>query len=396
MDRIYIANQALTPQMDELRWLVTQFSLGENVSLGGEKGNGKSTAVRYAAEIIGKPVFARNCFTTEQPIHYVGTPNLEQGNSGYSETELRKALMKGGILLNEEASEMPMHIQKFLSTLLTEDRPDFIMPDNKGNDVQLRTWKEQEGWKFEDFIYAETYNPAKNASGKDNTADSHGSRMGASYHFSDIDSLVSAYVALNRIGKSLSLPLETRGIAKQEDQYVFCVQKDGKWVDMAGNAVKKVDFEYQFLDADALKDRADDLKDELKGIDNFYFDILLYLTNVRGLASNMGEIQSEVFVKDSLADELRSYNTSDKPLDLRIIRPDQRTIQNAFRNYNRYRESGFDEVNARQAATKGAIENMCYGARGKRMINGQTQRGYLSTLAREAELLERDPDANDL
>ena len=178
MEHIYIANQGELDEVDEIRWLVRAIGRRKHIALSGDPGHGKSSAVRYAAAMLGRKIFPRNCQLHEQTFDYLGRPMLEGGRTSYSVTQFTSALREGGILINEETSEMSPEIQKFLSTLLSDNYRDFVVLDRMGNERTLAYMKEHEGWRIDDFVYIETFNPSRSTTGRDNFEFSIGIYLG--------------------------------------------------------------------------------------------------------------------------------------------------------------------------------------------------------------------------
>jgi hypothetical protein len=303
MRRQYIANQSMTEEQldDEVRWLFANMLSKSNISLQGEPGNGKSSAIRFIADLLGKTVFARNCDRYELTQAYTGLPSIKDGNSSYSNTALKRALKNGGIFLNEESSEMPPSVQKFLSSLLSDDRHDAIIPTEDGSDRTLEEWMNKEDWKVDDFIYMETFNPSHNASGKDNFEESHCSRMDT-FEFSDIDSLLSAYIAFDRIGIDIDLPLEERGILNKGDgTYKFTEKKDDTWFNLLGEKLSPDEISeenhstYLFFNRENLNPNLrDTILENIEKQGAFYLKAMKYLTLVRALASSNVSRKSDI------------------------------------------------------------------------------------------------------
>jgi hypothetical protein len=394
VERVYIANQGEIEQIDEIRWLVTALNRKKHVALSGAPGHGKSSAVRYAAGILGKNVFSRNCQLHEQTFDYLGRPMLQGGRTTYSLTQFTSALRLGGILINEETSEMPPEIQKFLSTLLSDNYLDFVVLDESGNERTLAYMKENEGWRVEDFVYVETFNPPMNNTGRDNFEFSHKSRI-SPFTFRDLDSILAAFIAFYMLGEQFPVPLVERGLFLDKDsgKWVFTEKHQGRWYASDGRPLGPREIETQHTYCYFPRSLAyhssvrDGLIEELKRKSRFYYDFMLFLTAVRAL------VNPEVFRHDSLGEKVAGMiPEKDKGESLLVVYPDQRMVSEGFESYTDYR-AHFDENTARLASTFDVLNKILHGALEDRELNNNsTQAEFLKLIASEVGLLPRPED----
>ena len=395
MKRLYIANQGDIPEIDEIRWLINAISRKNPIALSGDPGHGKSSAIRFASEIADIPVFVRNCQTHEQTFDYLGRPILEDGRTSYALTRFTSALKEGGLLINEESGEMPSEIQKYLSTLLSDDWLDFVVLDEKGNERSLRYMRDNEKWNVDGFIYSETFNPPTGNTGRDNFEFSHKSRMNP-FNFRDLDSMLAAYIAFDTIGESFSLPLVERGVLFDRDtsNITFTESTDGKWRTINGNILDKTQMKqqnsYMFFDKRSVEDNTvkEKLFSEIKAKNQFYYDLMLFLTGVRGL------VNPDVFEYDSLGERAaRMIPERDKNETLLIVYPDQRMITLGFLAFHSYKKQ-FGEKVARLGAAYDVMNKILHGALAKRELNsGTSQTSFLRVIASEVGLIPRPEDA---
>ena len=393
-ERFYIANQGDVPGIDEVRWLVSAVARRKHIALAGDPGHGKSSAIRFAAELMDKPVFSRNCQLHEQTFDYLGRPILEDGKTAYSITRFTSALKEGAILINEETSEMPPEIQKYLSTLLSDNYPDFVVLDEKGNERTLRYMRDVEGWNIGRFVYTETFNPPMNNTGRDNFEFSHKSRV-TPFTFKDLDSLLSAHIAFTTMGESFSLPLEERGVLWNpgSSSHLFTEKRNGIWTTSTGVPLDGPDIQrqkrYRYFDRAAVHEAGtrEPVIAELRRKGSFYHDFMVFLTGVRGL------VNPEVFAYDSLGPRAaRLIPEKDKAETLLIVYPDQRMVTDGFQAYRDYRQR-FDEQTARLGATFDTLNKMLHGALAARDLNNNcTQEEFLRMIAAELGLLPRPED----
>ena len=393
MERLYIANQGEIPEIDEIRWLVNAIGRKNPIAISGDPGNGKSSAIRFAAYVAGIPVFVRNCQTHEQTFDYLGRPILEDGRTSYGLTQFTSALKEGGLLINEESSEMPSEIQKYLSTLLSDDWLDFVVLDEKGNERTLRYMRDHENWNVDGFIYSETFNPPAGNTGRDNFEFSHKSRMN-SFNFRDIDSLLGMYIAFGAIGESFSLPLDERGVLSDSGRIMFTESENGIWHTIYGDILDDSQLiqhnTYKFFDRRSVEDNSvrEKLFSEIKTKNPFYYDLMLFLTGVRGL------VNPDVFEYDSLGERsARMIPERDKNETLIIVYPDQRMVMQGVLAFHSYEEQ-FGEKVARLGATYDVMNKILHGALAKRELNnGASQADFLRVIASEAGLIPRPEDA---
>jgi len=393
MERLYIANQGEIPEIDEIRWLVNAIGLKNPIAVSGDPGNGKSSAIRFAAHVAGIPVFVRNCQTHEQTFDYLGRPILEDGKTSYALTQFTSALKKGGLLINEESGEMPSEIQKYLSTLLSDDWLDFVVLDEKGNERTLIYMRDNENWNVDGFIYSETFNPPASNTGRDNFEFSHKSRMN-SFNFRDIDSLLALYIAFGTIGESFSLPLIERGVLFDHGRAIFTESSDGVWHTVYGDMLDDSQLmrqnTYMFFDRRSVEDNTvrEKLFSEIKAKNPFYYDLMLFLTGVRGL------VNPDVFEYDSLGERsARMIPERDKNETLVIVYPDQRMVTQGVLAFHSYAEQ-FGEKVARLGATYDVMNKILHGALAKRELNnGTSQANFLRVIASEVDLMPRQEDA---
>lgn len=397
MEQIYIANQGDLEELDEIRWLVRAIGRRKYIAVSGDPGHGKSSAVRYAARILGKKVFSRNCQLHEQTFDYLGRPVLEGGRTFYSITQFTSALKEGGILINEESSEMPPEIQKFLSTLLSDNYQDFIVLDRAGNERTLAYMKEHEGWRIDDFVYVETFNPPKSNTGRDNFEFSHKSRV-TPFTFRDLDSLLSAFIGFQRIREDFPLPLLERGVLYDETSGTwFFTEKAGDlWRTRDGRLLTEQESErqktYRYFSRKILADNSvrNRLLDDLKRKGAFYYDLMVFLAGVRGI------VISGVFNDDSLGRQasrlIPEKIKGEAPV---IVYPDQRMVTDGFEAYRDYREQ-FGEATARLAVTFDILNKILHGALRERELNNNTTQGeFMRVIAAELGLLPRPEDGFD-
>jgi hypothetical protein len=392
--RIYIANQGEVDEIDEIRWLARALSRKKHISLSGDPGHGKSSAVRYVAKMLGKKVFSRNCQLHEQTFDYLGRPMLESGRTTYTRTQFTSALREGGILINEETSEMPPEIQKYLSTLLSDNYLDFVVLDERGNERTLAYMQEHEGWKIEDFIYVETFNPPKNNTGRDNFEFSHKSRV-TPFTFRDLDSLLAAFIAFRLIEEDFPVPLTQRGILHNSDsgEWLFTEKRHDSWWTSDGRPLDQLEIKiqktYLYFPKNITSDAAlrTRIIDELKRKGRFYYDLLLFLAAARAI------VNPDVFRYDSLGDKVsRMIPEKDKGELLLIVYPDQRMVTDGFEAYKDYRAK-FGEATARLATTFDVLNKILHGAlRDRELNNNSTQADFLKLIAAEAGLLPRPED----
>jgi len=395
MERIYIANQGEIPEIDEIRWLVDAIGRKKPIALSGDPGNGKSSAIRFAAHVTGIPVFVRNCHTHEQTFDYLGRPILEDGRTSYALTQFTSALKEGGLLINEESGEMPSEIQKYLSTLLSDDWLDFVVLDEQGNERTLRYMRDHKNWNVDGFIYSETFNPPASNTGRDNFEFSHKSRMN-SFNFRDIDSLLAMYIAFGFIGESFSLPLTERGVLSDHDtgRTTFTESADGRWHTVHGDILNDTQLiqqnTYMFFDRRSVDDNAvrEKLFSEIKTRNPFYYDLMLFLTGVRGL------VNPDVFEYDSLGERsARMIPERDKNETLVIVYPDQRMVTQGVLTFYSYAKQ-FGERVARLGAAHDVMNKILHGALAKRELNnGASQADFLRVIASEVGLIPRPEDA---
>lgn len=394
MERIYIANQGDIPEIDEIRWLVHAISRRNNIALSGDPGHGKSSAIRYVASIMKKAVFSRNCQLHEQTYDYLGRPMLVNGRTEYSITQFKTALKQGGILINEETSEMPREIQKYLSTLLSDDYLDFVMLDDMGNERSLGYMRDNEGWDIENFIYTETFNPPKSNTGRDNFEFSHKSRVNP-FNFRDLDSILSAYIAFERMGEHFSIPLIERGILRDDSNgaYIFTENREGRWSTSDGKTLSpeqtRLQETYCYFDRSIIEDRGvfNSLTGKLKGKGDFFYDFLIFLTALRGL------VNPNVFSYDSLGERAnRLLQEREKSETLSIVYPDQRVVTDGFRAYRDYLPR-YGEKAARIGVTYDTLNRVLHGALKERELNNNSnQETFLRIIATEVGLLPRPED----
>lgn len=397
MDRLYVAHQGSMSQVDEIRWLVNSISKGKNIALAGQPGNGKSSALRFVADILGQEVSGRTCHQHEQEFHYLGRPKMDDKKTSYASTQFIRALKEGMILLNEESSEMPRSIQKFISTLLTDDYLDFVVLAEDGSEATLREMRDEHDWKVNDFVYTETFNPPVNGN-RDRFEDSHKSRM-SPFNFRDLDSLLGAYVALQRLDdNSLDLPLTERGVIYRGKgkEFTLTEKVDGTWKTTKGEDLSEEDLEnqatYQFFDRTSLEDS--DTKDKLiaqleeKG--EFYVKYLKFLTAIRGL------VDKKSIIYDSLATESKDLMSVDSGRNerLEIVYPDQRILQEGFQEYQVWEEH-LRPQEAMHEATYTMIDKMLHGSMKYRRINGGTQEDHLIAIASSIDLIPRPDDGTE-
>jgi hypothetical protein len=107
-------------------------------------------------------------------------------------------------------------------------------------------------------------------------------------------------------------------------------------------------------------------------------------------------LENQIYEKDSLGGIIKDLNPAEEPEDLRIIYPDQRTVQSGFKNYNNNIKLGYPAEVAGQLATRSMISKMCYGNRGNRTLNGANQKQFLETIAKEVKLLPLKKDLTGL
>ncbi len=394
MEGLYIANQGELDEIDEIRWIAGALSRKKHISLSGDPGHGKSSAVRYVAKMLGRKVFSRNCQLHEQTFDYLGRPMLEAGRTTYTRTQFTSALREGGILINEETSEMPPEIQKYLSTLLSDNYLDFVVLDESGNERTLAYMKEHEGWKIEDFIYVETFNPPKNNTGRDNFEFSHKSRV-TPFTFRDLDSLLAAFIAFQMIDEKFPVPLTERGLVHDNDtgDWLFTEKHQDRWWTSDGRPLDPLEIKnqkpYLYFPKTITSDAAlrSRLIDELKGKGQFYYDFLLFLAAARAL------VNPDVFRYDSLGDKVsRMIPEKDKGEVLLIVYPDQRMVTDGFEAYKDYRAK-FGEATARLATTFDVLNKILHGAlRDRELNNNSTQADFLKLIAAEVGLLPRPED----
>jgi hypothetical protein len=391
---MYIANQGELDEMDEIRWLARALSRKKHISLSGDPGHGKSSAVRFVANMLGKKVFSRNCQLHEQTFDYLGRPMLEGGRTTYTRTQFTSALREGGILINEETSEMPPEIQKYLSTLLSDNYLDFVVLDESGDERTLAYMKKHEGWKIDDFIYVETFNPPKNNTGRDNFEFSHKSRV-TPFTFRDLDSLLAAFIAFQMTGEKFPVPLDERGLLydNKSEGWLFTRKHQDQWWTSDGRPLEPFEIKTQKTYLHFPKTIASDaalrtrLIDELKRKGEFYYDFLLFLAAVRAL------VNPDVFSYDSLGDKVsRMIPEKDKNEILLIVYPDQRMVTDGFEAYKDY-QSRFDETTARLATAFDVLNKILHGAlRDRELNNNSTQADFLKLIAAEVGLLPRPED----
>jgi hypothetical protein len=394
LERIYIANQGELDEIDEIRWLAAALNRKKHIALSGDPGHGKSSAVRYVAGMLGLKVFSRNCQLHEQTFDYLGRPMLEGGRTTYTRTQFTSALREGGILINEETSEMPPEIQKYLSTLLSDNYLDFVVLDESGNERTLAYMKAREGWKIEDFIYVETFNPPRNNTGRDNFEFSHKSRV-TPFTFRDLDSILAAFIAFQMIEEEFPVPLIERGLVQDNvsGEWLFTEKRQDRWWASDGRPLDPLEIKHQktylyfpkTIAPDAALRRS--LIEEIRRKGSFYYDFLLFLAAVRAL------VNPDVFTYDSLGGKVaRMIPEKDKGEVLLVVYPDQRMVTDGFEAYKDYR-SRFGESTARLAAAFDALNKILHGAlRNRELNNNSTQADFLKLIAAEVGLLPRPED----
>ncbi|MBT3297943.1 AAA domain-containing protein [archaeon] len=402
-NRLYIANQGKTSYMDEIRWLASAMRRKKNIALQGEPGNGKSSAIRFVADIFDRTVFARTCHIHEQEFDYQGRPAFSNGTTFYSDTELTSALRnKSAIFLNEESSEMPPHSQKSLSMLLTGDFLDFTVLDKQGNKVTLREMKDKHGWDVEDFVYAETFNPKRTTSGRDNFEFSHKSRCSPSI-FNDIDSFLGAYVAFKTMGIDIDLPLEERGIIYEpkRDLLMYLEKNDsGNWMNIANKEVIREVGKlatYQYFNRENVKHDSDawkKVKEQIEGQGDFYLSYLKFLTALRGVVNIKNITSGPDSLYQTISSEVRSEHTPEGN-GISLVYPDQRTIEVGFQTYKDNLELFGDSERATHATTYEILDKLLHGALADKMISstGTNQWSHLAAIATSYDLIPKPKDA---
>jgi len=377
MDRNYIANQG-SGALDEVRWLISKLKLGQNVSIQGTPGNGKSSLVRFVADIMGKNLYSRACDVNDLISDYSGEVTMHNSGTQLSITPLRLALENGGIFLNEETSEMSGSIQKGLSVLLSDDRLDFNLPTIREQNFKTLNDYKKDGWKINEFCYVETFNPSNNSVGKDNFEESHANRL-ASYHFQDIDSLLSIGIELQK--QDISIPslekcIEQRGVSEKLEFLNFV---EGTWKNFKKEEVKLAKA-YSYCNSDKLKENFNNIVEEINEVNSFYISLAKFFV----------EVKSCININSANTDSLFDSSIKSDVKNLRLNSPTQRNYDSAIKTYEMFKNEGFNEDLIKSEIASEQIRAICYGAKAKKVLNGTNQLEFLESIARKYSILVND------